>query len=76
MVLYLSFIHGLTTNEYSPPEIKLAVTGYGRASKDDIYNMTSKILSGQIKKGLLDDELDAIAIALTHSAHRKMRALK
>ena len=76
VVLYLAYQNGLTINEYSPPEIKLAVAGHGSASKADIFHMVSKILKGQVKPGSLDDELDAIAIALTHSAHRKMRMLK
>lgn len=74
--LYLSHIHGLSIHEYSPPEIKLAVTGYGKATKDDIAHMVPKILKNQTAKGLLDDEIDAIAIALTHSAHRKMNSWK
>lgn len=74
--IYLSHINDLTVYEYSPPQIKLAIAGHGRATKEDISHMTSKILSGQIKKGILDDEMDAIAIALTHSAHRKMNLLK
>ena len=76
VVLYLSFNSGLEINEYSPPEIKLAVAGHGKANKGDIFHMVSRILRDQIKDGLLDDEMDAIAIALTHSACRKMRALK
>ncbi len=76
VVLYLAHNGGLTIHEYSPPEIKLAVAGHGKASKTDIFHMVSKILIGQVKSGLLDDELDAIAIALTHSAHRRMRALR
>lgn len=75
VVLYLSYSHGLSINEYSPPEIKLAVAGHGRATKTEIFQMVSKILYNQVKVGLLDDEIDAIAIALTHSAHRKMRTL-
>jgi crossover junction endodeoxyribonuclease RuvC len=75
VVLYLAHTYGLTINEYSPPEIKLAVAGHGKATKADIAHMVSKILAKQIKSSLLDDELDAIAIALTHSAHRKMRQL-
>jgi crossover junction endodeoxyribonuclease RuvC len=74
--LYLSNIHGMSLYEYSPPEIKLAVAGYGKATKEDISYMVPKILKNQIQKGLLDDELDAIAIALTHSAHRKISTWK
>ena len=74
--LYLSHIHGLSTHEYSPPEIKLAVAGAGNATKTDISHMVPKILKKQIKAGLLDDELDAIAIALCHSSCRKMTSWK
>jgi crossover junction endodeoxyribonuclease RuvC len=73
--LYLAHTHNVTIYEYSPPEIKLAVAGHGGASKKDIISMVPKILGKQVKTGLLDDELDAIAIALTHSAHRQMRRL-
>jgi crossover junction endodeoxyribonuclease RuvC len=76
VILYLACTYGLSIHEYSPPEVKLAVAGHGNASKADISLMISKILIGQVKPGLIDDELDAIAIALTHSAHRKMRSLK
>lgn len=74
--LYLSHIHKLSIHEYSPPEIKLSVAGAGNATKTDIAHMVPKILKKQIKADLLDDELDAIAIALCHSAHRKMTLWK
>lgn len=75
VILYLAHAHGLSVYEYSPPEIKLAVAGHGNASKDDIFRMVEKILKLQAEKGKKDDELDAIAIALTHSAHRRMKLL-
>ena len=74
--IYLSHIHDLTIHEYSPPQIKVAVTGYGKATKDDIALMVPKILKIQLKSDILDDEIDAIAIALTHSAHRKTNTWK
>ncbi|MFA6608558.1 MAG: crossover junction endodeoxyribonuclease RuvC [Candidatus Paceibacterota bacterium] len=74
--LYLSHKYGLSVHEYSPPEIKLAVGGHGRSTKTDIAKMVPKILGKQVESGLLDDELDAIAIALTHSACRKIGLLK
>jgi len=76
VILYLCHKEGLAIYEYSPPQIKLAVTGYGNASKSDISGMVPKILKLPLSKKLLDDELDAIAIALTHSAHRKILAWK
>lgn len=74
--IYLSHINDLTVHEYSPPQIKVAVTGYGKATKEDVAHMIPKILGKQMKSGILDDEVDAIAIALTHSAHRKMTSWK
>ena len=74
--IYLSQTHKLSIYEYSPPEIKLAVAGHGKANKNDIAHMVPKILKNQIKQTLLDDEMDDIAIALTHSSHRKMGVWK
>lgn len=73
--LYLAHIHAVHIHEYSPPQIKLAVAGHGKATKKDIENMVPKILKQAMPQGILDDEIDAIAIALTHSAHRKMGSL-
>jgi crossover junction endodeoxyribonuclease RuvC len=69
--LYLATLYGLTVHEYSPPQIKVAITGYGRASKEDIAYMIPKIIQINTTSHLLDDEIDAIAVALTHSASRK-----
>lgn len=71
VVLYVARKAGLSIYEYSPPQIKLAVTGYGKATKQDVGVMVGKILHIPPQAKQLDDELDAIAIALTHSAHRK-----
>lgn len=69
--IYLSHKHGVSLHEYSPPQIKLAIAGHGKASKEDIAHMVPKILKHPMKLGTLDDEIDAIAIALTHSANRR-----
>lgn len=76
VALYLSHLAGVDIYEYSPPQIKVAVAGHGNASKQDIAYMVPKILKIPLSQKLLDDELDAIAIALTHSAHRKMASWK
>jgi crossover junction endodeoxyribonuclease RuvC len=54
--------------EASPPQIKIATTGYGRANKEQIMKMV-KILVDIDNSKKSDDELDAIAIALTAFAH-------
>lgn len=67
VIIYCSVSNGLLVSEYTPPQIKLAVTGYGKADKKMVINMIPKLIkiSPLIKS---DDELDAIAIGLTHLA--------
>lgn len=69
MIIYIARKNKLSIFEYSPPQIKSAITGYGQAKKEDVAFMVSKILKKNLSKNLLDDEVDAIAISLTHSAH-------
>jgi len=70
VVIYEAACAGLKIFEASPPQIKIATTGYGRANKEQIIKMV-KILVEIEKNKTSDDELDAIAIALTAFAHLK-----
>ena len=57
---------GLSIAEYTPLQIKQAVTGYGRADKKQIQEMVRVIL--QLKEvPKPDDCADALAAAITHS---------
>lgn len=58
---------------YAPLEVKLAVTGYGKADKNQVQQMVKSIL-GLKEIPRPDDAADAVAIALTHcfSYKRKM----
>jgi crossover junction endodeoxyribonuclease RuvC len=58
-------LHG-NFSEYTPLEVKRAVTGNGKAKKEQVAFMVKKILGikGEIKPL---DITDAIAIAITHS---------
>lgn len=73
--IYLSHKNGIDLYEYSPPQIKLAIAGHGKATKEDIAIMVPKILKQPLLLKALDDEIDAIAIALTHSANRANRLI-
>jgi crossover junction endodeoxyribonuclease RuvC len=53
----------VTVREFSPGSVKLAVTGHGSADKAAIARMIPHLLTLPPKKRL-DDELDAIAVAL------------
>lgn len=56
---------GLPIYEYTPLQIKMAMTGYGRATKAQIQEMVRVQLSLK-KKPSPDDAADALAVALTH----------
>ncbi len=70
VVVYEAAQAGLKIFEASPPQIKMATTGYGHADKTQIQKMV-KILVDIEKNKTSDDELDAIAIALTAFAHNR-----
>lgn len=55
---------GIPVQQYAPQEVKVAVAGSGRGSKDDVAHMLHRLLSLPSKK-MRDDEYDAIAVALT-----------
>lgn len=69
-IVYLAQKHNLEICEYSPTEIKIAVTGDGHADKLQIQKMVMMICNlDRLPKS--DDAADALAIALCHSASRK-----
>lgn len=57
---------GLTIYEYTPLQIKQALTGYGRAEKKQIQEMVRVILTLKVIPKP-DDCADALAAAITHS---------
>ena len=71
VALLLAAENDLKVFEFTPLEVKMAMTGYGRAEKDQVRKMVLAILKISTDKkptspaGKLDDEIDAIAIALT-----------
>ncbi len=57
---------GLALAEYSPLQVKQSVTGYGRATKEQVQQMIVRLLS--LKEAPTpDDATDALAIALCHA---------
>lgn len=66
VVLLTGMQAGLKISEYTPLQIKQALTGYGRAEKKQIQEMVRVIL--QLKEAPKpDDCADALAAAITHS---------
>lgn len=52
--------------EYTPLEVKMSITGYGKAQKHQIMEMTKKLLLLK-DTPKPDDAADALAIAICHS---------
>ena len=60
--------------EYTPMQIKQAVTGYGKADKHQVQNMVRLLLSmPEIARP--DDAADALAVAITHANSANMKNL-
>lgn len=70
VILYEAKCANLKIFEASPPQIKIATTGYGASNKTQVMKMV-KILVNIDNSKKSDDELDAVAIALTAFAHLK-----
>ena len=65
-VIVLSAVrHDIPIYEYTPLQVKQAVVGYGKAKKNQVMDMTRRILKlEQIPKP--DDAADALALAICH----------
>jgi len=66
---------GIEVVEYTPPEIKQAVTGEGNAEKHQVQYMIQRILSiKEIPKP--DDAADALAICICHAHSERLKNAK
>ncbi len=61
---------GAVVKEFSPQEIKVAITGYGKSDKTAVIDMVKRLVKNAPDKAL-DDEYDAIAIGVTTLAHHR-----
>jgi len=74
VIMYACVSRGLALHEYTPLQVKVAVTGYGKADKEQVSFMTQKLLGIASDAQYLpvrartqtgDDETDAIALGIT-----------
>ena len=73
VIIYLAQKYNLKIFEASPPQIKSSITGYGASDKEQIRKMVGLLINlPKEKNKSFDDELDAIAIALTAFAYNKI----
>ena len=72
-IIYLAKKAGLGIYELTPLQIKLAVTGNGKSSKNEMIKMVGLLTKNTLKnKPILDDEFDAIAVGLAYFAYNKL----
>jgi crossover junction endodeoxyribonuclease RuvC len=63
---------GLSVEEYTPQDIKIAVTGYGAADKGQMQRMV-KMLLAMDELPRPDDAADALAVAICHAHSAAMQ---
>lgn len=64
IILFLAETHTVPVIQLNPLSVKIALTGYGKASKHQVMCMVENLIKIPNKK-ILDDEYDAIAIGIT-----------
>lgn len=70
VVLLVARQNKLPIFEYTPPQIKLSLTGYGKADKKQVQEMV-RVQLGLKDAPKPDDCADALAAAMTHAAMRQ-----
>ncbi len=71
VALLVGELYGLFVAEYTPTQIKLAITGYGAAQKTQVQMMVGRLLS--LKENPRSDHAsDALAAAICHHHSIKM----
>lgn len=66
VILLSARLKSIPIYEYTPLQVKTAVTGYGKAKKEQVMEMTKRLLKLE-KMPKLDDTADALAIAICHT---------
>lgn len=73
VVLLSAVQQRLSIGIYTPLQVKIALTGYGRAEKMQVGKMVQTIL-GLTKIPKPDDAADALAIAITHAFTKNLKS--
>lgn len=72
IIIYEAVRAGLEVSEYGPQAIKIAVTGYGKADKTQMADMVVRLVKMPARgEKRLDDEIDAVAVGITHLASQR-----
>ncbi len=75
VVMLTACRRGISIAEYTPLQVKLAITSYGRADKSQVQHMV-KVLLNLTEIPRPDDAADALAVAICHAHSAKMKDQK
>lgn len=65
---------GVELGDYSPLEVKTSVVGYGRAEKSQVQLMVRSLL--HLREDIAsEDASDALAVAICHATHYRLRVI-
>jgi crossover junction endodeoxyribonuclease RuvC len=73
-VLLTLKLSGIQLGEYTPTQVKMSITGYGRASKEQMQTMMMRLLNMK-EIPTPDDAADALAIAVCHSCKCRIKSI-
>jgi len=74
VLLFTAAEAGLEVAEYTPLQVKQAITGYGQAAKSQVQQMV-RILLNLAEIPYPDDAADALAVSICHHNSARMAAL-
>jgi len=77
VILFTAAKKKITIYEFTPLQVKMAITGYGKAEKKQVQEMIKVLLNLKdnkefVDKKLKDDAADALGIALCYTFHARM----
>ncbi len=70
IIMLIAANQNIALFEYTPLQVKQAVAGYGKAEKQQVQKMVQMLLKLK-KEPAVDDEADAMAVALCHLQNRR-----
>lgn len=74
VVLYTLADAGIAVHEYKPAQVKVVLTGYGKADKQQMLRLVA-MQAGGGGRHMDDHAADAAAIAICHARSRRLRQL-
>jgi len=74
VMLLASAEAGVAWSQYTPLQVKQAVTGYGGADKAQVQTMVQRLLNLE-ERPRPDDAADALALGICHAHHESLQRL-